>query len=714
MKSSPHKAIGPRSRLHSLADFALFGGAIGFVHGLADVNLLRLAGLKLGWPDAVIAAAALGLGGAAAGLAVGLLFVLVRPAWAADPGVRRGVLLGGASLAYAAIVGLTVGGGAGLGLALAGLGASAVVIGQARKANHGGAVAAAAVAISGIYCALFLIGVEWGEAAETARWPLAAVCAAFAVVAVAWFAGWSRLRSPAAVSLLAWTALSLLWVELAPLDRYPWRTIERAPALGAVPPAGGNLLLVVLDTVRADHMDLFGYERETMPLLTARVRRDFDVAMKSAAASPWTLPSHATMFTGLHPWKHGAHRASVLDPNPPANAYPLRPDARVLAEVMADSGYRTANIAANFAILSGYGLTKGFEHADITPGTLFLYQRLSWLFRMRTLVLPPPGYLIAAKSPAWLKRRSGGFNDRVPSARRAAEITGASVDWLDANGQRPFFLFVNYLDPHAPYLPVPEDDERFVRRPADELPMAELKDRFMDQVRGKGEVSAEQLEFVEGQYDAEMVGMDRALEELLADLERRGLYDDTLIIVTSDHGESFMEHGVWGHETLLYESQIGVPLLIKLPLSYPREGVPADPSMQHVDLLPTIAAVLGVEAPPGMQGSPWGVGRGYALSEVYCYACRAEPASDTIELFRRDLSAVVIDGRKALLSTRDPAEYYDLTADPMEQSPLRDPPAELVEGAARVTGSREIYVSDSGGEADPEMVEKLKSLGYIQ
>src|SRR5690606_21754663 len=147
--------------------------------------------------------------------------------------------------------------------------------------------------------------------------------------------------------------------------------------------------------------------------------------------------------------------------------------------------------------------------------------------------------------------------------------------------------------------------ERFVRRPDDELPMAELKDRFMDQVRGKGEVSAEQLEFVKGQYDAEMVGMDRALEQLLADLERRGLYDDTLIIVTSDHGESFMEHGVWGHETLLYESQIGVPLLIKLPRSYSREGVLADPSMQHVDLLPTIAAVLGVEAPPGMQGSPW-------------------------------------------------------------------------------------------------------------
>lgn len=701
------------SRLSSAAGLTLFGGLVGAVHGLTETALLRAAGLQLTWADATIAAVAFALAAAFGAAVVAAVLAFAPLSWAQEDGARRSLVLGGAALAYSSALARTLDGFAALALAVVGIVVAVGVISRVRSGGAGSALGAA-VAISGVFCGLFFVGIEWSEGVAASRWPLAALAAVFAAATLAFLAVCVRARPHPGVAFAGWAALSLLWVQTAPTDRYPWRTSEKAPALGGQPPTSANLLLVVLDTVRADHMDLFGYERPTMPLLAARAGRDFDVVMKSAAVSPWTLPSHASMFTGLYAWKHGAHRPSVLDPDPPDSSYPLRPDARVMADVMADAGYRTANVAANFAILSGFGLTAGFEYADITPGDLFLYQRLSWLYRADLPGAPTLGYPVAYLSPSWLRRQSGGLSDRTPPARRAPDITAAASGWLDRNGSNPFFLFVNYLDAHAPYLPVPEDDERFVARPADPLPMSEIKQRFYAELTGGPKVGAEQLEFVEGQYDAELVGLDRGLESLFADLEQRGLYDDTLIIVTSDHGEAFQEHGIWGHETSVYESQISVPLLIKLPSSYQGPDVLADPSMQHVDLLPTIAEVLGVDPPAGLQGSPWGVGRGWALSEVYCYSCAGGVGESDVELFQRDLTGVVVQGRKAILSTRDPAEYYDLAADPNEQRPLDPPPAELAKKAAEVAGAREIYVSDSAGEADPQMVEKLKSLGYIQ
>src|SRR5690606_35090684 len=106
---------------------------------------------------------------------------------------------------------------------------------------------------------------------------------------------------------------------------YFGRTILRRPALAEAPPPG-NVFLIVLDTVRADHLDLLGYERETMPRLAARARRDFDVVMKSQSVAPWTLPAHASMFTGLYPWAHGARRARVTEKAPGGLAFPLRSD----------------------------------------------------------------------------------------------------------------------------------------------------------------------------------------------------------------------------------------------------------------------------------------------------------------------------------------------------------------------------------------------------
>src|SRR5690606_7010804 len=183
----------------------------------------------------------------------------------------------------------------------------------------------------------------------------------------------------------------------------------------------------------------------------------------------------------------------------------------------------------------------------------------------------------------------------------------------------------------------------------------------------RGEVSAEEIRFLEAQYDAEALGIDRALAALFDGMKRRGQYDDTLIVVTSDHGEAFLEHGFLRHEGSLHEEQIAVPLLIKLP-----EGVEApsltDPTLlQPVDYFPTIAALVGGAAPDGVEGAVWGGSRGYARAEAFCFVCNPRSGLSHVERLNEDLAAVRFGSLKTSWSTRrEAAEAFDLSLDPGE------------------------------------------------
>jgi arylsulfatase A-like enzyme len=486
-----------------------------------------------------------------------------------------------------------------------------------------------------------------------------------------------------------------------------------APAVERRPPVP-NILLVVLDTVRADHLDLFGYERETMPNLRRFAREECQVSMRMFTTASWTAPSHGSMFTGLYPSAHGAHYPFVHDKSPANISYPLREDIPTLAEFLGAHGYQTAGIGANFVILSTFGLPRGFEFYDVSPGSAHLAGMASWLYRFRLGSLRSAGEAVRDGLPASLQRRAVLLNRRQPPYRRAHEITDSAVRWLDRDRDRPFFLFLNYYDAHTPYFPPPEDDERFAPRPAGEDWLSFPDERYGARTWGEGEFTPEEQRFLVGQYDAELVALDREFGRLLQYLRDSGLIENTLILVTTDHGESLFDRGFVGHGGTLYGAETNGFLVAKTPVSL--GDMQPSPLMQSVDLFPTIAAAIGAPAPERMQGSPWGQGRDYALSEVFCRDC-AYGATERHKAFHRELVAVIADHYKLIRSTRDPDEVYDLDTDPEELQRVSAPDPEFLRRAEAILAERNAILGEAATQEQPaneEQLRKMRSLGYVK
>jgi arylsulfatase A-like enzyme len=449
------------------------------------------------------------------------------------------------------------------------------------------------------------------------------------------------------VELAVAALVVLVWGR--PLVRAPLED----PIVTAVPPPAGSpdVVLVVLDTTRADRLSTFGYARETSPSLSAFAA---DALRFTQARSPaaWTLPGHASLFTGTYPSRHGAHFAGAWLPGESRDgrrqvAFPLSPKAVTMAETLRDFGYRTAGMVANFSYMyRDFGVAQGFGHYEDSPGLLF---------RLRPPVLQiaqqvDPGFCLAP-------------------FRSAREINAAGLAWLDrAPAGRPVFLFLNYMEAHQP---------RLASAPHDgwsrDLPKAEvLARKNLWYEHAVPNLPDDERAFIGANYDGQLAAMDVALGELLAALRARGRYENALIIVTSDHGEFLGEHGQMGHiGQMLYEPVLHIPLVIKFPGKDRLRGESATP-VQLVDVLPTVLATTGAPAPPGIQGE--------ALPHV-THASLAEEDIDPFlvsrygEQYDRSIR-VLYDGSFKLISTsRGNHMLFDLARDPEESHDLaaRDP-----------------------------------------
>ncbi len=510
---------------------------------------------------------------------------------------------------------------------------------------------------------------------------------------------------PFLTTLVAVVAIHLVGLnQLAP----HWKVREE-PLQTDVRPAEGapNIVIVVLDTVRSDHLGLFGYQRDTMPLL-AEFARDCAVVTEITATAPGSLPSHGSMFTGMYSSKHGGHKAFVDDPDPPPYGYFMRSDVPTLAEWLTATGYRTGGISGNYGVLSSYGLGRGFEHFDAESGAAHLSRRLPWVWRFNLRGLTVATALRRV-IPDVLIRKTVFLNSSIPPYRRANMINDRALEWLAGGNNRPFFLFLNYFDAHQPYLPIPELDQRFASRPEGLAWTGFPYEAHRSVLRGSGTFGGDELHFLEAQYDAELVFVDRELSRMLRRLKESGDYDDSLIIVTSDHGEAFMEHGFLGHSGTLYDPQISVPLLIKLPQTGWEAPAPLTTAhLQFVDFFPTIMAGLGYEVPPAMQGAVWAAGRGHALSENFWHF-------RTYERLRRELFAVRIGDWKWIHSTEGTQEAYDLSLDPAEMKNLLGNHRDLEEAARAIHMRRnEVMVEPQDDVEDATTIERLRSLGYVE
>lgn len=334
---------------------------------------------------------------------------------------------------------------------------------------------------------------------------------------------------------------------------------ERA-ATAQLPPAptgSPNILVIVVDTLRADHLSGYGYSRPTSPNLDLVARHG--VLFENAfSASSWTMPSHASLVTGRYTYEHQA------ETRPLDNHYPT------IGEALLARGYRTGAFSGNVYYFNRWqGFGRGFIHFEDffhSFGDMFL--RTLYGREARKYVLPRLGV------------------EDIPGRKRAADINRAAVRWIERDRSRPFFAFLNYLDPHDPYVPPQPYRTMFatLKHPGGILNQ-EVGRYYPDMTPAQlqGEIDA---------YDGAIAYTDDNIAHLLADLQERGAMDNTYVIITADHGESFGEHGLFLHQNALYRELIRVPLIVYRP-GYIPAGVRVAPPVSNVALAATVMEFAG-------------------------------------------------------------------------------------------------------------------------
>lgn len=350
------------------------------------------------------------------------------------------------------------------------------------------------------------------------------------------------------------------------------RTERRAlAALPAADAGAPNVLLLVLDTVRAQSMSVYGASRRTTPTLDSLAREStvFDWAI---APAPWTLPSHASMFTGMWPHELSLGWLAPLDDSP-----------RTLAEALAAHGYVTAGFVANLVYTSRvFGLDRGFaryEDFPVSPGQILLAASLG-----RAIVT----------ADSW--RRWLDWHE-LPHRKSAAAVRKDFLTWLDRAPRRPYFAFLNFFDAHEPYLP-PEPYHGMFAPGSRRRPIAHVHSLERGLLAGRVSPWATPRDEIPRDlaiYEETIAYLDSEIGRLLRALRNRGELDRTLLIVTSDHGEEFGEKGTFEHGSSLFIPAIRVPLLLRLPGVVPAGHRVTDPVTLR-DIPATVLDLLGVSS----------------------------------------------------------------------------------------------------------------------
>ncbi|MBW2281299.1 MAG: sulfatase [Deltaproteobacteria bacterium] len=416
--------------------------------------------------------------------------------------------------------------------------------------------------------------------------------------------------------------------------------------------------MISLDTTRADRLGCYGYGEQTSPSLDALAAVSV-VYTRAVSTTSWTLPGHATLLTGKLTSSHGA-RLDVDGPISLADAIEgpferyrargLSPHERPLPLLLGEHGYATAGIVAGPWLKRVTGLDLGFDHYD-----------------------------------------DGGIDPT--HGRLAPSVTGAALDWLRSRPRdRPFFLFLNYFDPHGPYDP----PARFRGAPPRLTSDMPREQRIRTRARWL--------------YDGEIRFMDFWVGKLLDGLRDLDLFDDTWIIVTADHGEALWEDGIQGHGTALERAVLAIPFIVK----YPGTGhAPerSDERVQLTDVLPTLLDALGLPIPDDIQGNALGRLGHPVVAEVYPLPFMTNADGD--------VQALIADGHKLVRKDRGRLAVYDLARDPHERIDLaaRDP-----ERAAAMAASLDEYLASlpaplaqgAPRAMDSETQKALKSLGYVE
>jgi arylsulfatase A-like enzyme len=424
---------------------------------------------------------------------------------------------------------------------------------------------------------------------------------------------------------------------------------------GAHPPY--NVVLITLDTTRADHLGLYGYRRATSPTLD-RLGTESQVFDRAYSSSSWTLPAHASLFTSMLPTSHGADKspdgALVLSDQVDApeswkiyRANPPRSDVPMLAEVLARAGYATGAFVGGPWLKRVFGLSRGFA--------------------------------------TWDDEGVGA------DGRSGAEITYRARTWLGQQ-KRPFFLFLNYFDAHTPY-----------RAPRSYAKLVLGNETFPR--------AATQSQVQTLLYDAEIRFADDQMGLLFGALRQLGLYDATWIVVTADHGELLGEHGREGHGLSLDQELVRVPLVVKPPAGLARPGRRQE-LVELTDVMPMLLDALGLPIPASAQGSVPGHRTAPVVAEVHLL-----PAENDGEA--SEYRAIIEGNWKLVWKSDGASQLFDLARDPQEARDLaledRDRVTRMSHELKQYVDSLPRPPRPGPERAvDPETAEALRHLGYVK
>ena len=430
-------------------------------------------------------------------------------------------------------------------------------------------------------------------------------------------------------------------------------------ASGPDPPRFKNLVVIVVDALRRDHLPAYGYERATAPFVSELA--ESGIRLDGVSASSWTRPSVATLLTGLHPQRHGTN----------TRADKLPDDVPYLPEILGWQGFHSAGYTSNNIIGEIFGFARGYA----------TYWSV-W----------PSGF---DRQP---------FTNPMSPLKPHASLATQSALQLSRSLEPPFFLYVHYLDPHDPYTP---------KRPWSGE--AEAGGPYYQpedwEGHGRKERTEAQLQRMIDQYDGTILETDREIRRLVEGLEEQGLLKETLLVVTADHGEEFLEHGALTHGKSLFEEVLQVPFILWSESGL--ESRKLATRFHHVDFLPTMFAALGVPIPDGFDG----VDRWAAITTGD--GPQASSFLHMLDLDTHAALAIVAPPHKLIHRLRQPRNLmFDLDEDPTEQvNRAADPNAG--EALLRTLLRRHNELSSAGyaGEnvmLDEDIREQLAALGYLQ
>jgi arylsulfatase A-like enzyme len=482
-----------------------------------------------------------------------------------------------------------------------------------------------------------------------------------------------------------------------------------------------NVLVIVWDTARADRMSLYGHSRLTTPRLEAWAQ-DAAVFERASSAGIWTLPSHASLFTGLPPESHGANERWLW----------LDERFLTMAEHFRDHGYATFTLAANSLLCEETNLVQGFD-VRLTTYKGRLAKAAKAATRRKVLPQDKSNEL----APGWVPPSHNAHNAEWARQvyKEAAPLAGQTfLEWLRVRKTKdqPFFAFMNLMEAHTPRVPSMEAREAVLQDDPSLIGLGFETDAGHINLHfynfDKYELDDRQLEAIRGVYDATLWDLDRATVDLFDAMEQMGVLDDTIVVLTADHGENLGDHHLFNHRFSLWDSLVHVPLVVRYP-----DGVPAgriSEPVSTISLFATLSRLAGLPVPPGIEPTDLLDPAQPAVTHLAVPLVREIQTVKNvhpdvqIEPWLRSGHAVVDGSHKLIHMTDGTRDLYDLQTDPTELHPVADPETtqRLSQEIERWLARWPAYDPNERGQHDDpahvkagqeDLREMLEAMGYV-